>query len=130
MGDDSPSLVVRAIWFVAVGWWLTGVLLSVAWALNVTIVGLPVGIKLINMVPKALTLKSAEKSDVDRVEVGGSSGGSPGLLVRGAYFVFVGWWASLLWMGVAYLLCLSVLGLPVGIVMFNKLPKVVSLYEG
>lgn len=130
MSDDSPSLVVRAIWFVAVGWWLTGVLLSVAWALNVTIVGLPVGIKLINMVPKALTLKSAEKSDVDRVEVGGSSGGSPGLLVRGAYFVFVGWWASLLWMGVAYLLCLSVLGLPVGIVMFNKLPKVVSLYEG
>jgi uncharacterized membrane protein YccF (DUF307 family) len=130
MADDSPSLVVRAIWFVAVGWWLTGVLLSVAWALNVTIVGLPVGIKLINMVPKALTLKSAEKSDVDRVEIGGSSGGSPGLLVRGAYFVFVGWWASLLWMGVAYLLCLSVLGLPVGIVMFNKLPKVVSLYEG
>lgn len=130
MSDDSPSLVVRAIWFVAVGWWLTGVLLSVAWVLNVTVVGLPIGIKLINMVPKALTLKSTDNSDVNRVEVGGSSGSSPGLITRGVYFVLVGWWASLIWMGIAYVLCLSVLGLPIGVKMFNKLPKVVSLYEG
>ena len=130
MSSDTPSFVVRAIWFVAVGWWLTGVLLSVAWALNVTIIGLPVGIKLINMVPKALTLKGSESSDINRVEIGGSSSKSPGLLVRGAYFIFVGWWASLLWMAVAYALCISVLGLPVGIKMFNSLPKVVSLYDG
>lgn len=130
MADDTPSFIVRAIWFVAAGWWLTGVLLSVAWALNVTIIGLPVGIKLINMVPKALTLKGSESSDVNRIEVGGSSSESPGLLVRGAYFVFVGWWASLLWTAVAYLLSVSVIGLPVGIKMFNSLPKVVSLYDG
>jgi uncharacterized membrane protein YccF (DUF307 family) len=129
VADDSPSLVVRAIWFVAVGWWLTGVLLSVAWLLNLSVVGLPLGIKLVNKVPKALTLKSSG-SDIDRIEFGKSSGGSPGLFVRGVYFVLVGWWASLIWTSIAYVLCLSVLALPVGIKMFNKLPKVVSLYEG
>lgn len=129
MSDDSPSFVVRAIWFVAVGWWLTGLLLSTAWAISLTVVGLPVGVKLVNYVPKALTLKASGDDDVNRIEVGGSSGSSPGLLVRGAYFVFVGWWASLAWTAVAYVLCLSVLGLPVGVKMFNKLPKVLSLYE-
>jgi uncharacterized membrane protein YccF (DUF307 family) len=129
MGDDSPSFIVRAIWFVAVGWWLTGVLLSAAWILNLTVVGLPVGIKLINKVPKALTLKSTESSEVDRIEIGGSSGATPGFLTRAVYFVLVGWWASLIWTGIAYVLCLSVLALPIGIKMFNKLPKVVSLYE-
>lgn len=128
--SDGHSLIVRGIWFVAVGWWLTGVLLSAAWVLNLTIVGLPVGIKLINRVPKALTLKSTEGSDIDRMEFGKRSGRSPGLLVRGVYFVLVGWWASFLWTGIAYVLCLSVIALPVGIKMFNKLPKVGSLYEG
>lgn len=129
MSDDSPSILVRAIWFVAVGWWLTGALLSVAWAASLTFVGLPIGVKLVNKVPKALTLKSTEEGDVDRVEIGGNSDNSPGLLVRGAYFIFVGWWASLLWTGLAYLLCISVVGLPIGIKMFNALPKVLSLYE-
>lgn len=129
MADDSPSLVVRAIWFVAVGWWLTGALLSLAWALNVTVVGLPFGIKLINLVPKALTLKESASADVNRVEMGKNSGGSPGLVVRGIYFLLVGWWASAVWIGAAYVLCLSVVGLPFGVKMFNKLPKVVSLYE-
>lgn len=129
MSEDSPSLIIRAIWFVAVGWWLTGFILSVAWAVSLTVVGLPIGVKLINKVPKALTLKESAGDDVDRVEIGGGSGSSPGMLVRGVYFVLVGWWASLLWTALAYFLCVSVVGLPIGIKMFNTLPKVLSLYE-
>lgn len=130
MSNGSPSLVVRAIWFVFVGWWLTGLLLSVAWALNLTIVGLPIGIKLINFVPKALSLKEFDTSDADDFDMGtGSSGGSPSLVVRGAYFVLVGWWVSAIWMGLAYLVSLSIVGLPIGIKMYNKLPYVVSLYN-
>lgn len=130
MSTESPSIVVRGIWFVAVGWWLTGVLLTAAWLLNLTIIGLPVGIKLINFVPKALTLKASESSDVDSVEIGGSSGDSPSILIRGVYFILVGWWASAIWTSAAYLLCLSVIGLPLGVKMFNGLPKLVSLYAG
>jgi len=129
VSNDSPSLVVRGIWFVAVGWWLTGVLLSAAYLLNLTIVGLPIGIKLINYVPKALTLKETG-TDTDQFSVGGSGGSSPSIVVRGVYFVLVGWWASAIWTLIAYLLCLTVIGLPVGVKMFNRLPKVVSLYGG
>lgn len=129
MGNDSPSLVVRAIWFAVAGWWLTGIMLTAAWFLNVTVIGLPFGIKLINKVPKALTLKEADDGDSNRMEIGKSSGNSPSLAVRGVYFVLVGWWASAIWTGIAYLLCVSVVGLPFGVKMFNKLPKVVSLYD-
>ncbi len=129
MADDSPSIVIRAIWFVVIGWWLTGVLLSIAWTLNLTIVGLPLGIKLINYVPKALTLKETG-GDTDEFSVGGSGGDSPSVLIRAVYFVLVGWWASFLWTSVAYFVSVSVIGLPIGIKMFNKLPYVVSLYKG
>lgn len=126
--SDSPSLIVRAIWFVFVGWWLTGIVLSVAWLCNVTIVGLPLGIKLINKAPYALTLKElGSHDDVETVEMGGSSGKSPSLLVRGVYFVLVGWWASGILMSFAYLASLTIVGLPIGIKLFNYLPYVVSL---
>ncbi|WP_435125578.1 YccF domain-containing protein [Halobaculum sp. D14] len=124
-GGSEPSLLVRAVWFVLVGWWATGLWLSVAWLLNVTVVGLPLGIRMINTVPKVLSLK--ERDFVD--ETGTPSEQPHGLVVRGVYFVFVGWWASGVWTGVAYLFTLSVVGIPVAVWMYNKLPYVVSLYE-
>ncbi|GAB3423037.1 hypothetical protein GCM10027435_28470 [Haloparvum alkalitolerans] len=124
-GDAERSLVVRAVWFVFVGWWATGIWLGVAWFLNVTVVGIPLGIKMINAVPKVLSLKER-----DLVDAEGRGGEQPyGLAVRAVYFVFVGWWASGVWMSVAYLFTLSVVGLPVAVLMYNKLPFVVSLYE-
>ncbi|WP_058366617.1 YccF domain-containing protein [Haloparvum sedimenti] len=124
-GDTERSLAVRAVWFLLVGWWATGIWLGVAWFLNVTIIGIPIGIKMINKVPKVLSLKER-----DLVDAEGGSGEQPyGLAVRGVYFVFVGWWASGVWMSVAYLFTLSIVGLPVAVLMYNKLPFVVSLYE-
>ncbi|WP_136689569.1 YccF domain-containing protein [Halorhabdus amylolytica] len=127
--SDSPSLIVRGVWFMFVGWWLTGIVLGMAWLLNLTVVGLPIGIKLINKAPYTLTLKSLESEEsVETVEMGGSSGGSsPGLLVRGVYFVLIGWWASGLLTLAAYLISLTVIGLPIGVKLFNYLPYVVSL---
>ncbi|MEZ3114616.1 hypothetical protein RYH80_01595 [Halobaculum sp. MBLA0147] len=51
------------------------------------------------------------------------------LLVRGVYFLFVGWWASALWMAGAWLFSVSIVGLPVAVWMYGKLPLVVSLYR-
>lgn len=122
------SLIVRALWFVFVGWWLAGILLAVGWVLNLSIIGLPLGIKLINRAPYALTLKELGSNDGGRtVEMGGSSGSSPSLLIRGVYFVLIGWWASGLLTAVAYLISLTVIGLPAGVKLFNYLPYVVSL---
>ncbi|WP_276273427.1 YccF domain-containing protein [Haloarcula litorea] len=122
--SDSPSLVVRALWFVFVGWWLTGLWLSVAWLLNVTVVGIPLGIKMINRVPYVLSLKSR-----DPLVTEGEGRTQHSLVVRAVWFLLVGWWASGLWTGVAYALTLTVVGIPLAIWMYNKLPYVVSLYE-
>ena len=117
------SLVVRIAWFFLVGWWLTLLAINVAWILNVTIILLPIGVKIINRVPYLLTLKHRDTS----IRADGVAQTS--LLVRAVYFVFVGWWASFIWANVAWALCVTVIGIPVGIWMFNKLPYVTSLYR-
>jgi uncharacterized membrane protein YccF (DUF307 family) len=119
---QSPFLV-RALWFVLVGWWLTPILVNIAWALNVTVVLIPIGIKVINLVPTALSLAEPRSLSDD----GGR--GQRSLSVRAVYFVLVGWWLSFLWANVAAFFALTILGLPVAFWMFNRLPFVTSLYR-
>jgi len=122
--SNRPSLLVRAVWFIFVGWWLTGLWLSVAWLLNVTIIGIPLGIKMINKVPFVLSLKQRETYVTE-----GEGKSQYSLLVRAVWFIFIGWWASGVWTGVAYTLTLSIIGIPLAVWMYNKLPFVVSLYN-
>jgi uncharacterized membrane protein YccF (DUF307 family) len=118
------SLLVRALWFLAVGWWLTPVVVNVAWALNATVLLLPFGIKLVNLVPTALSL--AEPRSLADPE---SGRGQHSLVVRGVYFLLVGWWLSFLWANVAAFLAVTIVGLPVAFWLFNRLPYVTSLYR-
>ena len=118
------SLLVRALWFVVVGWWATPIVVNTAWFLNATIVLLPLGIKLVNLVPTVLSL--AEPRSLTEPD---SGRGQRSLVVRGVYFLVVGWWLSLLWANVAAALAASVVGLPVAFWMFNRLPYVTSLYR-
>ena len=122
--SDQPSLLVRAVWFLLVGWWLTGLWLSIAWLLNVTIIGIPLGIKMINKVPFVLSLKKRQ-----RYVSAGEGTSQYSIPVRALWFVFVGWWASGVWTGIAYTLTLSIVGIPLAIWMYGKLPFVVSLYN-
>ncbi|EMA05845.1 YccF domain-containing protein [Haloferax denitrificans] len=121
---SQRSFVVRAIWFVFVGWWATPAVVNVAWFLNATVIGIPLGVALINLVPTVLSLKEPKtRLDPD------SGRGQRSLVVRAVYFVFVGWWLSWIWANVAVLFTLTIIGLPVGIWMLNRLPAVTSLYR-
>jgi uncharacterized membrane protein YccF (DUF307 family) len=117
-------LVVRVPWFLLVGWWLTPVVVNIAWALNVTVVLIPLGIKLINLVPTVLSL--AEPRSLGDPEAGSSQ---HSLALRAVYFVFVGWWLSWIWANVAAFFAITIVGLPVAFWMFNRLPFVTSLYR-
>jgi len=118
------SLFVRALWFLLIGWWLTPILVNIAWALTVTVILAPIGIKLVNLVPTALTLQ--EPRSLAAPEYGR---GQRSLVVRAIYFVLVGWWLSFLWANLAALLAITIVGLPVAIWMANRLPFVTSLYR-
>lgn len=132
--DNSPSLISRALWFIFIGWWASGIWLTVAWILNVTVVGAPLGIKMISKTPWVVSFKNRRiKTNV--IDEGGGTvvqektGDQYPITVRGVYFILIGWWASGFWMLIAWLFSVTVIGLPVAIWMYNKLPLVVSLYR-
>jgi uncharacterized membrane protein YccF (DUF307 family) len=131
----GPGLLVRAVWFVFVGWWLTGIMSAIAWFFMITIIGLPVGIWLINRIPTFITLRPRTRE----VQAWTAADGTVHYAEReipqvawywrGLRFVFVGWWASLLVMAIGYGLILLIITLPFGLMLYNRVPFVASLYR-
>ena len=126
----SPNIIIRALWFILLGWELTALWLAIAWILNVSVIFLPIGLKMISLTPKVLTLKDIHrKQQIVDGNLTYTKTNQTNILFRGLYFLFVGWWASLLWMSIGYLLCITLIGLPFGIWMLNRLPEVTTLYR-
>ncbi|MCO5182676.1 MAG: YccF domain-containing protein [Anaerolineae bacterium] len=126
---EIPFLL-RVIWFFVLGWEIAAVWILVAWLFNITIIGLPLGLWMINRVPQVLTLKSPGGDYYVNGKTGErhfKSAEQVNFLLRALYFVFVGWWASLLWAAVGWLFCLTIIGLPLGVLMLNWLPFVTTL---
>lgn len=124
---EVPFLL-RVIWFVVFGWEITAVWILAAWALNLTILGLPLGLWMIDRVPQVLTLKA--RPGVYVVGNGRATfipDRQPPFLLRAVYFLLIGWWFSLLWAFIAWLLCATIIFLPVGVPMLHLLPFVTTL---
>jgi uncharacterized membrane protein YccF (DUF307 family) len=51
----------------------------------------------------------------------------PGCLVQLLWFVLVGWWAGQLWITVAWFFAATVIGIPLAVKMFNKVPDIIAL---
>lgn len=130
---QNPGCLLQILWFAFVGIWLGQAWVAVAWVLMVTIVGLPLGIWMLNRVPKVMALRESPQlvrvsTDVSgRVTSRDLQPDQVNFIVRALYFVLIGWWLSALWLEAAYLLCLSIVGLPIGFWMFDLVPAVVSL---
>ncbi|MDP9440879.1 MAG: hypothetical protein M3P34_01585 [Actinomycetota bacterium] len=54
----GPPFVVRALWYVFVGWWLSALVIVLGYALTATIVGIPMAFALFNRIPQLLTLRA------------------------------------------------------------------------
>lgn len=130
---QEVPLLLRVIWFLLLGWELTGIWIFVAWFLNLTIIGLPLGLWMLNRVPQVLTLKARPGAwDLDlstgRTKYLGVKQRS--FLLRAVYFVFIGWWFSLLWSFIGWLFCVTIIGLPFGIFILHRIPAVTTLQRG
>jgi len=89
---------------------------------------------MINKVPLVVSLKREQQTNVVETSGGDVSVSNQGqnqysLIVRALYFVVFGWWVSFMWMAIAYLFTISVVGLPIAVVMYDRLPFIVSLYK-
>ncbi len=131
----APSLVLRVLWFVFVGFWLGGIVTAAAWALNVTIIGLPLGLWVLNRIPTVMTLRPMRRTlTVDRGGDGSevvrvSDQPQASFLVRAVWFLLIGWWLSGLWAGAAYVAAVTIIGLPIAFWMFDRLPAVTTLFR-
>lgn len=127
--QQAPNLLLRVVWFILVGWWLGGVLSAVAWFLNATVIGLPIGLWIINRLPSFITLRPQDQTMV--VEGDLISYGTPQrpFLLRALYFILVGWWFSGLWMAAAYVLVVSIVGIPLAFWMYGRVGAVTTLFR-
>ena len=55
--SSGPNLLVRFVWWLFIGWWASGIVVGLAWLSLISIVGIPLGIWLINHLPSVLTLR-------------------------------------------------------------------------
>jgi uncharacterized membrane protein YccF (DUF307 family) len=130
---NGPGLFVRAIWYLFVGWWLTGFAIGFAWLCALSVVMLPIAYLIVSKIPMILTLRPRSIETDVAVDADGtlriSTGGAQQLPFwqRALWFLFVGWWACAIAMLVAYVASLTVILLPVGLMIFNRVPAVMTL---
>jgi uncharacterized membrane protein YccF (DUF307 family) len=51
------NFLLRAVYFLLVGWWLSALWLALAWALCAIIIGMPIGFWMFNRVPAIVSLR-------------------------------------------------------------------------
>ncbi len=133
--EKGPGCLIRILYFIFVGLWLGGIATIAAWILNVTIIGLPLGLWLLNRLPYLMTLKPVRtetrvSTTVDgKVVIRETALPQRSFLLRALYFLLIGWWFSLVWLILAWLISGITLGLglPLAFWMFDQIPAITTL---
>jgi len=99
--QHQHSLFVRALYFFFIGWWAGLIWLNIGYFFVLTVIGLPIGLLMLNRLPLVMTLKPASQSvninitgSITNINISGAQ--QTNFLLRVLYFVFVGWWAGLI----------------------------------
>lgn len=128
----GPGCLIRILWFLCLGLWLGAIVTVLAWGLIVTIIGLPLGLWLLNRLPQIMTLSPA-KQGVGVTIINGTtvisttSVSQHGFLARAIYFLVIGWWFSAIWLILAWSLVALILTMPLAFWMFDRVPQVTTL---
>jgi uncharacterized membrane protein YccF (DUF307 family) len=132
---SSPNFLLRALWFIFIGWWAGLIWLHIGFALCVSVIFLPVGLMMLNRLPSVLTLQpSSQQTTVTMYQNGMVSVqvGEPqqiDFLLRALYFLVIGWWLGYVWALVGYIFCFTIILMPIGVMMLNRLPTVLTLRQ-
>ena len=119
-------MISRVIYFVLIGWW-AGLLASiVAYILCATIIGIPLGVMIFNRLPGIIFL--AEPGEVCPEGYGHRHVMEElPMLLRIVWFVLLGWELGLLALIGGYLFAVTIIGIPIGIWILNRVPLVMTL---
>ncbi len=129
---EGPGCLLTLLWFVFVGWWLSAIWIAVAWFLIALIVTMPIGLMMVNMLPKIASLRepgqefrTTIQGTITRVEQ--TSLRQYPFILRAIYFLLIGIWFSGVWMSIAWVASVTIVGLPLAIWMFNRVPAITTL---
>jgi uncharacterized membrane protein YccF (DUF307 family) len=131
--NKNPGCLVQILWFAFIGWWLGQAWMVLAWVLMVTIIGIPLGIAMLNKLPWIIALRTEPVKTLVTRRTDGSlvqqemEEPQINFFLRAIYFLLIGWWLSAIWMELAYALCMTVIGLPIGFWMFDAVPSILTL---
>jgi uncharacterized membrane protein YccF (DUF307 family) len=128
----GPGCLIQALWFVFIGWWLGAFSIAAAWFLNITIIGLPLGMAILNNIPLILSLQPPKKEysviqSNGQTVIAASQLPQRNFIIRAIYFLLVGWWWSGIWLITAYLLCITVILIPLSLLMFRLTPFMTTI---
>ena len=68
--DRGFPFILRVLWFFLIGWHVTLYWVVAAWILNLTIIGMPLGLWMLNRVPLVLTLRTPRGYAVTEMQDG------------------------------------------------------------
>jgi uncharacterized membrane protein YccF (DUF307 family) len=130
--SSGPGFLVRAVWFLFIGWWLSAFATVLAYLLCITIIGLPFGFALFNRLPAVLTLRPRSETYVTEVRDGvtfmrGGTVPQMPLAARVVWFLLAGWWLGAIYVTVAWFLCVIIITLPIGLYLYNRIGAVMTL---
>lgn len=128
----GPSLIVRALWYLFVGWWLSAVVILLGYVCLLTVVGIPAAFALFNRIPQALTLRPRTTHYEATYQNGvmllqEATIQQRPWIVRALYFLLIGWWFGAVWLVLAWVIGLLVITLPVSFLMYNRTSGIMTL---
>ena len=131
--ERAPGLMIRAVWFVFVGWWLGQWAILAAWVSIVLVVTLPLGLYILNRLPQVFTLRPSsqnwkiEATGHGATVIRSTEAEQYNFWLRALFFVLVGWWFSLIWLEIAWLAGITLILLPLSFWMFGRAAAVTTL---
>jgi uncharacterized membrane protein YccF (DUF307 family) len=124
-------ILLRVVYFLLIGWWLGLLAGLVGYLLCASFIGAPLGAMIFNRYPQILTMKP-----IKGIPVRDTHGRTLSvahreinILVRILYFLVIGWWLGALALKVGWILCVTIIGMPVGLLILNRLPLLMTLKQ-
>lgn len=128
------SIIIRALWFVCIGWWLSAVVIVASGLLALTFFGLPLTFMLINKLPQATTLRARnmnwavnQQNGVTIVSQAHTK--QHNIFLRALYFYAVGLWAGTAWLVLAWAVGVLIVTLPITLWMYDRAPAIYTLHK-
>ena len=130
--SPEPNLLIRVLWFLFVGWWLSFWAVLVAIVFQLTIIGIPVSIWIINRIPQITTLKSSRKLQITEAAAGvvvvdHADRPQRPWWQRAIWYVLVGWWAVSIWILLAWIASVTLFLMGLGFWMYGQTGKIQTL---